>query len=128
MILFATIFMNSENSKTSDPHRLILSLKDNINLKRSDKYVGSAIYGKIKKIHKKTINLKDHLLREIANLNYLIYYILYLMLKINLSISLKEYETMTDSAPIRICVKKIENRITFITLQIMKELGSIKNK
>ena len=120
--------MNSENSKTSDPHRLILSLKDNINLKRSDKYVGSAIYGKIKKIRKKTINLKDHLLREITNLNYLIYHILYLMLKINLSISLKEYETMTDSAPTRICVKKIENRITFITLQIMKELGSIKNK
>ena len=34
-----TIFMNSENSKTSDPHRLLLNLLDNINLKRSDKYV-----------------------------------------------------------------------------------------
>ena len=34
-----TIFMNSENSKTSDPHRLLLNLSDNINLKRSDKYV-----------------------------------------------------------------------------------------
>ena len=30
--------MNSENSKTSDPHRL-LNLSDKINLKRSDKYV-----------------------------------------------------------------------------------------
>ena len=28
-----TIFMNSENSKTSDPHRLILNLLHKINLK-----------------------------------------------------------------------------------------------
>ena len=30
-----TIFVNSENSKTSEPHRLLLNLSDNINLKRS---------------------------------------------------------------------------------------------
>ena len=34
-----TIFMNFENSKTSDHHRLLLNLLDKINLKRSDKYV-----------------------------------------------------------------------------------------
>ena len=34
-----TIFMNSENRKISDPHRLLLNLTDKINLKRSDKYV-----------------------------------------------------------------------------------------
>ena len=34
-----TIFMNSENSKTSDPHRILLNLTDKINLQRSDKYV-----------------------------------------------------------------------------------------
>ena len=33
------IFMNSKNSKTSDPHRLLFSLTDKMNLKRSDKYV-----------------------------------------------------------------------------------------
>ena len=32
-----TIFMNSKNSKTSDPHRLLLTLADKINLK-TDKY------------------------------------------------------------------------------------------
>ena len=47
-----TIFMNSENSKTSDPHRLLLNLTDKINLKRSDKYVALSnlaftIHGKI---------------------------------------------------------------------------------
>ena len=31
--------MNSRNSKTSDPHRLLLNLEDKINLKRSDKYI-----------------------------------------------------------------------------------------
>ena len=32
-----TIFMNSENSKISDLHRLLLNLSDKINLKRIDK-------------------------------------------------------------------------------------------
>ena len=32
-------FMNSRNSKTSDPHRLLFNLSDKINLKRKDKYV-----------------------------------------------------------------------------------------
>ena len=31
--------MNSKNSETSDPRRLLLILTDKINLKRSDKYV-----------------------------------------------------------------------------------------
>ena len=31
-----TIFMNSKNSGISDPHRLLLSLTDKTNLKRSD--------------------------------------------------------------------------------------------
>ena len=33
------IFMNSKNTKTSDPHNLLLNLTGKINLKRSDKYV-----------------------------------------------------------------------------------------
>ena len=34
-----TIFMTSENSKTSDPYRLILNLSGKISSKRSDKYI-----------------------------------------------------------------------------------------
>ena len=34
-----TIFMNSKNSKTSDPYKLLLNLSDKLELKRSDKYV-----------------------------------------------------------------------------------------
>ena len=34
-----TIFINPENGKTSDAHRLLLNLSHKINLKRKDKYV-----------------------------------------------------------------------------------------
>ena len=34
-----TIFMSPENSKTSDPYRLLFNLSDKIDSKRSDKYV-----------------------------------------------------------------------------------------
>ena len=34
-----TIFMNLENSKTSDFNKLLLNLSDKMNLKRNDKYV-----------------------------------------------------------------------------------------
>ena len=34
-----TIFVNSENSKTSDHHRLLLNLPNKIDLRRKDKYI-----------------------------------------------------------------------------------------
>ena len=34
-----TTFINSELSKTSDPHRILINLPDKIRLNRSDKYV-----------------------------------------------------------------------------------------
>ena len=52
------IFINSENSKTSDLHKLLLNLTDNINLKKSDKYVALSnlctyyTWKNIKKSHK----------------------------------------------------------------------------
>ena len=33
------IFMNSKNSETSDPHRLLLNLTDKIDLRRKGKYI-----------------------------------------------------------------------------------------
>ena len=33
------IFMNSENSKISDPHRLLVNLTDKIDLGRKDKHI-----------------------------------------------------------------------------------------
>ena len=37
-----TIFINSENSRTSDPDRLLINLADKISLKRNYEYVASA--------------------------------------------------------------------------------------
>ena len=56
-----TIFMNSENSETSDSHGLLLNLTDKINLKRSDNYVALSnlsIYHTWKNIKKSYKNRK----------------------------------------------------------------------
>ena len=77
-----TIFMNSENSKTSAPHRLLLNLSDKINLKRSDKYVALSnlsIYNTWKNIKKSYKNSKFKISARhgMKNLNYLMDHILY---------------------------------------------------
>ena len=53
--------MNSENGKTSNPHRLLLNLTYKISLKRSDKYVALSnlsIYYTWKKVKKSYKNNK----------------------------------------------------------------------
>ena len=39
----STIFMNFKNSKTSDPHRLLLDVTDKTDLRRKDKYIALSI-------------------------------------------------------------------------------------
>ena len=56
------LFMNSENSKTSDPCMLVLNLTNKIILKRSNRILASlnlvsAIHGKIQKSNVKTKTL-----------------------------------------------------------------------
>ena len=54
--------MNSQNSKTSDPHRLLLNIKDKIDVRRKDIYMALSnfriyyTWKKIKKSHIRTIN------------------------------------------------------------------------
>ena len=84
--------MNSKNTKTSYPRRLIFNLTDKINLKRSDKYVAlsnlsiSHTRKKYKKSHIRTINLKFQLQHGMKKLNYLMDDILYQIFKIILNI------------------------------------------
>ena len=49
-----TIFMNSKNSKASDPHRLLINLTDKINLKRSVTLSNLSIYYTWKNIKEKS--------------------------------------------------------------------------
>ena len=56
-----TIFMNFKNSKTSDPHNLLLNLTDKIDLRRKDKYIALSnlsIYYTWKNIKKSCKNNK----------------------------------------------------------------------
>ena len=55
--------MNSENTKTSNPHRLLLNPLDKINIKRSDKSAFTMHRKKLKS-HAKIMNLKYQLQRE----------------------------------------------------------------
>ena len=68
------VFMNSENSKTFEPYRLLVDLADKINIKRSDKYVALS--------NTKTINLKYQLQHGMKNLIILMDCILYQTFKI----------------------------------------------
>ena len=135
--------MNSENSKTSDPKRLLFNLADKIGLRRKDLYIALSnlsIYYTWKNIKKSYKNNKFKISAptwneefELPDGSYSVsdiqYYFEYI---------LKNHETFTDNPSIRIYINKIENRITFKTktgcyLEIlnpetMKLLGSTKNK
>ena len=137
-----TIFMNSENSKTSKPHILILNITDKIDLRRGEKkhcFIKSYyfLYMEKQKNYTTTINLKYHLQHGMMNLNYQMDHILYQIFKIILSIFKKNNENI-DNPSIRLNVNKIENRIIFkiktgyylelSTPETMKLLGSTENK
>ena len=90
-----TIFMNSENSKTSEPHVLIFNLTDKLDLGRAEKSVALShlsIYYTWKNIKPDTIiiNLKYQLQNGMINLNYLMDHILYQIFRIILSIFKKK--------------------------------------
>ena len=135
--------MNFENSKKSDPHRLLLNLSDKINLNSKDKYIALSnltIYYTWKKIKKSCKNNKfktsDLIWNEVFELpdgSYSVSdvqgYFKYII---------KKHETNTDNPSIMIYVNKTENRITIkiktgyyfelLTLETMKFLGSTKSK
>ena len=86
------IFMNSDNSKTYGPHRLLLNYSDKTILQRRNKYVAlsnlSINYtGKNITVNTKTINLKYWFQRGMEKLNYLMDHILYQIFKIIVGIS-----------------------------------------
>ena len=133
-----TIFMNSRNSKTSDPHWLLLNLLDKINLKRSDKYVSLtnlSFYYTSKNIKKwyKNNNISAPTQNEEFELPYGSYFVS--DIQHYFEYILKKHGEKTDNSSIRIYVIKTENRITiknklgyFLTPETMKLLGSTKSK
>ena len=133
-----TIFMNSENSTTSESHVLILQLTDKLDLKRSEKNVflsNLSIYficsynnNKVKIFvltWKNKFELPDKSY-SVSNIQDYFEYIL------------KNHNKKVDNPSIRIRANKIENSITFkikagyyralLTAETMKSLGSTENK
>ena len=135
--------MNSGNSETSDPHRLLLNLTEKINLKRSDKYVALSnlsIYYTWKNVKNSCKNNKFKTSAPTWNKEFELPNGSYSVSDIQdyFEYILKKLETATDNPSIRINVNKIENRITFkikteyyldlLTPGTLKILGSTKSK
>ena len=133
--------MNSENSKTSDPHRLLPNLSDTINLKGKDKYVALSnlsIYYTWKNRYKLYKNNKFQISAPTCNEEFELPDGLYSVSDIQdyFEYTFKKHETVTDKASIMIYVNKIENRIAFkiktgyylelLMPEIMKLLEAIK--
>ena len=135
--------MDSENSKTSDPHRLLVNLLDKINLKRRDKYVAlsnPSIYYTWK-ITKKVIQRQQiwNISCDVEWRIWIAWWIKFCIRYLRLFwICVKKDERVPDNPSIRIHVNKIETRITFkikagsyielLTTKIMKLFRSTKNK
>ena len=138
-----TIFINSENSKTSEPHVLVLELTTKLDLRIGEKIIALSnlsIYYTWKniknsynnnkfKISAPTWNDKFELLDgsySVADIQNYFEYIL------------KKHGEDIDKLSVQIYINKIENRITFkiknghslelLTPETMKLLGSTENK
>ena len=113
-----TAFMNSGNSQTSNPHRLLLNLSDKINLKRSDKCVALSnprVYNTWKNIKKLYKNNKFKISASTENEEFELSDGSYSALDIQdyLEYIIKNHKAFTDNTPLSTYVNKIENRITF---------------
>ena len=138
-----TIFMNSENSKTSENNVLVLKLTDKLDLRRGQKTIALSnlsIYYTWKNVKSSYNNNKFKISAptwseefELPDGSYSISdiqdYFEYI---------LKKHSESVDNPSIRMYINRIENRITFkikngyylelLTPETMKLLGSAENK
>ena len=137
------IFMNSENSRTSEYHILVLKLADKLDLRRGQKSVAlsnlSIYYAwkyikssyKNNKLKKSAPKLSDEF--ELPDGSYSI-----LDIQDYFEYIFKKHSESVDNPSIKICINKTENRITFkiktgyylelLTPETMKLLGSTESE
>ena len=138
-----TIFMNSENSKTSEYHVLVLKLTDKLDLRRGQKTVALSnlnIYYTWKNIESSYNNNKFKISAPTWNKEFELLDGSYSISDIQdyFEYILKKHSESVDNPPIRIYVNRTENRITFkiksgyylelLTPETMKLLGSAECK
>ena len=138
-----TIFMNSENSKTSEYHVLMLKLTDRLDLRRGQKTVALSnlsIYYTWKNIKSSYNNNKFKISAPAWNEEFELPDGSYSISDIQdyFEYIFKKHSESVDNPSIRIYVNKTENRITFkikngyylelLTPETMKLPGSAENK
>ena len=134
-----TIFMNTENSKTSEPHRFKLDLTDKLNLKNPNKNMALAklnIYYTWKNIKSEYNNSKIKISATTWNDTFALPDGVFSVADIQdySEFIIKKHETLTENPPVQIYPNKIKNRIVFkiktgyklelLTPETMKLLGS----
>ena len=137
-----TIFINSENSKTSEPHRFKLNLADKLNLKNPNKNMALAnlsIFYTWKNIKSEYSNNKFKISAVTWNDTFDLPDGSYCIADIQdyFEFIIKKHENLTDNPPVQIYLNKIKNiivfkiktgyKLEFLTPDTMKLLGSTKN-
>ena len=138
-----TIFMNSENSKTSKPHILILKLTNKLDLRIDKKVIALSnlsIYSTWKNLKSSYNNNRFKISSPTWNDEFKLPNGSYSVSDIQdcFEYILKKHREVIDKPPVEIYINKIENRVTFkikngyslelLTPETMKLLGSSKNK
>ena len=136
-----TIFINTENSKTNEPHRFKLDLTDKLNLKNPNKNMALAnlsIYYTWKNIKSEYNNNKFKISAPTWNDTFDLPDCSYSIEDIQdyFEYIIKKHETLTESLPVQIYTNKIKTRIVFniktgyklelLTPETMRLLGSAK--
>ena len=134
--------MNTENSKTNEPHRFILDLAGKLNLKNPKKIIALVnliIYYTWKNIESEYNNNKFKISASTWNETFDLPDGSYTIDDIQdyFEFIIKKHETLTDKPSIKIYSNKIKNRLVFkikngyklelLTPETMKLLGSTKN-
>ena len=132
--------MNTENSKTNEPHRFRLSLADKLNLKNPNKNIALgnlSIYYTWKNI-KSAYNNKFKISAPTRNDAFDLPDGSYSIADIQdyFEFIIRKHETLTENPPVQVFPNKIKNRIAFkiktgyklelFTPETMKLLGSTK--
>ena len=138
-----TIFMNSENSKTSEYHVLVLKLTDKLDLRRGQKTVALSnlsIYYTWKNVKSSYNNNKLKISAPTRSEEFELPDGSYSISDIQdyFEYILKKHSESVDNPSIRMYINRIENRITFkiksgyylelLTPETMKLLGSTESK
>ena len=138
-----TIFMNSENSKTSKPHVLTLKLTYKLDLRLGEKFIvlsNLSIYYTWKNIKRSYNNNKFKISAPTCSNKFELPDGSYLISDIQdyFEYILKKYGEDIDKPSVQIYVNKIGNRVTFkikngysldlLTPETLKLLGSTENK